>query len=371
MQASILSNCFLVIHLYCRCSCKIISGVPANISLLFTPPYLDNEAKLKPLQRMLPPEPPELSIIIPFRDEAEVLPALFPRLTTCLQALSSSWEVIAVDDGSTDSTMELLTEFHRTDPRIKVVSLSRNFGQQTALQAGLHFASANIVAMMDADLQDPPELLQDCIAKLRNGYDIVYAIRRTRKEPLLKRWAYAVFYRLLHTLAEPDIPLDSGDFCVMRRTVADVLKAMPERNVFVRGLRAWAGFRQVGIEYDRGPRAAGKSKYSVRKLLALAADGLFSFSTVPLRLATCLGILVLVFSVAMGIFTLLWRLVGFQFMGHTARELPGWTTLVGGMFIFGGMQLLILGCIGEYIARIYIEVKQRPRWIIRQTIGLP
>jgi dolichol-phosphate mannosyltransferase len=312
----------------------------------------------------------ELSIVIPCYDEAAVLPLLQAKLLQCMPTLTAKWEVILVDDGSVDATPEQLSAMHRADPRFKIVRLSRNFGHQTAICAGLAFSSGEAVGIMDADLQDPPEFFAAALGKLREGYEVVYAVRRKRKENILKRTAYALFYRVLSFVAEVSIPLDSGDFCLMTRRVVTVLTQLPERNFFLRGLRAWTGFRQIELQYEREARLAGKSKYSFRKLLRLATDGVFAFSTMPLRLATCLGFLALAGSLLGGIFVLVWRLCGFRFMGHTAHDLPGWAAIADALFFLSGLQFVILGCLGEYIGRIYTEVKQRPRWIVRETLGL-
>ena len=314
---------------------------------------------------------PELSLVIPCYNEGDVLPLLKKRLLASLEQLGLEWEVIFVDDGSHDNTLFQLTAMHGEEARFKVVSLSRNFGHQSAIAAGLEYAGGEAVGILDADLQDPPELLAKCIEKLSGGYDVAYAVRRKRKENWVKRAAYGLFYRLLRWLTDVNIPLDSGDFCVMSRRVAEVLKGMPERDAFLRGLRAWAGFRQVGIEYERAPRAAGRPKYSVAKLVRLAMDGVFSFSILPLRLAIFLGLGALGLAVGWATLHVVWRIVGFRLMGHTAAELPGWTTLMCGMFFLGGLQLLILGCVGEYIGRIFNEIKQRPRWITREVLGMP
>ncbi|MHA3771955.1 glycosyltransferase family 2 protein [Verrucomicrobiota bacterium sgz303538] len=313
---------------------------------------------------------PFLSIVIPCYNEEEVLPLLRARITQALKDLAVTWEVVLVDDGSSDSSFERLALIHAEDPRFKGVSFSRNFGHQAAVFAGLRFASGDVVAVMDADLQDPPEILPGCIELLRNGHDVVYAVRRKRKEHWMKVAAYQLFYRILKLLAEVHIPLDSGDFCVMNRRVVNVLTAMPERNVFVRGLRAWAGFKQISLEYEREARAAGETKYPLAKLFRLAADGVFSFSTAPLRLATVLGFGATAIAVLAVSFVLLWRVAGFRFMGYTAHQLPGWTAVIAAVLFLSGVQLLILGFMGEYLGRIYSEVKQRPRWIVRESLGL-
>ena len=344
-----------------------LSEFPKNLFVALTiateksnvDPFMDSSVRL------------ELSLVIPCYNEGAVLPLLQARLLNSLNKLGVPWEVIFVDDGSSDATYEQLAKMHRAEPRFKVISFSRNFGHQTAIYAGLSHASGRAVGIMDADLQDPPEIFAACLAKLREGCDVVYAVRRRRKEHIVLRAAYALFYRLLRLVADADIPLDSGDFCLMSDRVVAVLKRMPERKVFVRGLRAWAGFRQTGLEYEREARAAGETKYPLRKLLRLATDGVFAFSTLPLRAATYVGLGALGLSLIAGIFILAWRMLGFRFMGHTASELPGWTALIGGLFFLSGIQFLILGCIGEYVGRIYNEVKQRPRWIVREVLGLP
>jgi len=313
---------------------------------------------------------PQLSVLIPCYNESEVLPLMVARLKTSLDKLGVSWEVVFVDDGSKDSTFSQLMEVHREDSRFKVLSFSRNFGHQAALSAGLAAVSGEFVAVLDADLQDPPELLERCLKILAEGNDVVYAVRRKRKESAVKRMAYALFYRGLRLIAEVDIPLDSGDFCVMRRNVVDVLRRMPERNLFLRGMRAWSGFRQVGLEYERETRAAGETKYPFRRLLRLATDGVFAFSTVPLRIATFLGFAGVIISLLITAFILGWRFIGFEFMGHRATELPGWTAVVCLVLFLGGVQFLILGVLGEYIGRIYGEVKHRPRWIVREALGV-
>ncbi len=312
---------------------------------------------------------PQLSIIIPCFNEQEVLPLLRQRLLEALELTHSSWETIFVDDGSRDRTLRILSEIHAQDPRLKVVALSRNFGHQTAISAGLSYATGDAIAIMDADLQDPPDLIASCLAQWREGCEVVFAVRKKRKEGLFKRVAYRVFYRLLRSIADIDVPLDSGDFCLMDRRVADVLRSMPERNIFLRGMRAWAGFRQTGIPYERDARAAGETKYPFRKLLRLALDGIFAFSTFPLRLATWFGLFIVALCFLVVTLVVAWRIFGLEFMGHTARDIPGWAAGIVSVFFLGGVQLLILGVMGEYLARIYGEVKLRPRWVVSQALG--
>lgn len=318
----------------------------------------------------MPETPPKLSLVIPCYNEGQVLPLLRERLLPCLAGLGLTWEAIMVDDGSQDDTFQQLAAMHASDSRFKVLSFSRNFGHQTAVIAGLNHAVGDVVAVLDADLQDPPEFLAACINKLNEGFDVVYAVRRDRKENLFKRACYAVFYRLLKSIAEVEIPLDSGDFCVMRQRVVTVMRAMPERNVFVRSLRAWSGFRQIGLEYRRASRAAGETKYPFRKLLRLAFDGVFAFSPLPLRFAAYVGFASLLISLLTAGFILVWKMAGFEVLGYYPSAVPGWTSLVCLVLFLNGIQFLILGVMGEFIGRIYNETKQRPRWIIRETRGL-
>lgn len=315
--------------------------------------------------------PVRLSLILPCYNESPVLPSLHERLRVALGALPYEWEVIFVDDGSTDGSWEKLSALSEADPRFKVIRFSRNFGQQAAITCGLEYAGGEIVGVMDADLQDPPEILTRCAEKLEEGYDVVYAVRRGRKEGWLLRSCYSLFYKLFRTTADIDVPVDAGDFCVMTRPVAEALRQMPERNLFVRGMRAWVGFRQVGLEYERPERAAGTSKYPLGRLWRLATDGMFAFSTVPLRIATWMGFAMVGFVIALSGLILIWRLAGFRLLGHTSTELPGWTAVALGILMLGGVQLLFLGLIGEYVGRIYSEVKARPRWVVRQTRGFP
>ena len=310
-----------------------------------------------------------ISVVIPVYNEEESLPTLFSRLSQAAQTWDEDYEVILVNDGSSDGTSNELRRIHDVDKRWKVLEFSRNFGHQIAISAGIHFSSGDAVAIMDADLQDPPEELCRFLAKLRDGYQVVYAIRTKRKENIFKRTGYKLFYRILRSLASIDIPLDSGDFCVMDRAVVDVLKSMPERTRFVRGLRCWAGFRQVGIAYERSARAAGEPKYTFAKLVQLALNGMLSFSSAPLRLASIVGVGLCLFSILLMLFIVSWAISEVSLFGMQPQNAAGWTSLVSLMLLLSGVQLLILGIIGEYLAQVFDEVHARPTWIISRELG--
>ncbi|MCS3679371.1 dolichol-phosphate mannosyltransferase [Salinibacter ruber] len=314
-------------------------------------------------------DPPLVSVVIPCFNEEEVLEELYRRLSEAAAEWQEALEVILVDDGSTDATWEKMEEIHQQDERWRIVRFSRNFGHQTAVSAGLQYATGDAVIVMDADLQDPPEELHRFIAKWREGYEVAYAIRKERKESVFKRAAYKGFYRLLSSLSRHDIPLDSGDFCLMDRTVVDLINQMPEKNRFVRGLRAWAGFRQTGVEYERHERAQGEPKYTFSKLMKLAIDGIFSFSAAPLRLATFFGLLVSAVAF-LGIgFTVAQRLFSDWFAQFGLAPVPGYATMVISVLFIGGVQLVCIGLVGEYVGRIYDETKRRPAWIVQEEKG--
>ncbi len=312
----------------------------------------------------------KISIVIPCYNEQEVLPELIRRLTNAAGQWGMEWEVICIDDGSRDDTWPMLMEQHRADPRWRAISLARNFGHQTAVSAGVHYAGGDALIIMDADLQDPPEELWRFIEAWRHGSDVVYAVREQRKEGPIKRCAYWFFYRLLSRIVAFPMPEDSGDFCLMDRKVVRVLKAMPERNRFVRGLRAWAGFRQTGLAYERHARAAGTPKYGFRKLFKLAFDGICSFSTAPLRLVFYMGLVVSLLSLLGIVFTLSQKIFPAFYERHGFPQVQGFTTIVISILFLGGLQLISLGIIGEYIGRIFDEVKQRPPWVVRENAGV-
>jgi glycosyltransferase involved in cell wall biosynthesis len=307
---------------------------------------------------------PTVSVVLPVYNERENLDVLMVRLVSVLEkTVGGSFEVLFIDDGSRDGSSEILDSFYSRDRRLKSIHFSRNFGHQSALQAGLEEAKGKAVVLMDADLQDPPEILERFVEKWRQSFDVVYAVRRKRKEGVFKRAAYAAFYRTMRAIAEIDVPLDAGDFCLMDRRVVDALISLPERNRFLRGLRSWVGFRQASVEYEREARHAGEPKYALRQLLTLASSGYFGFSAVPLRAAAWLGLL----SATGGFLLILWA-VGSKLMHVPIPQ--GWASTVAVILFSGGVQLLMLGVIGEYLSRVYDEVRQRPHYIVRSRTGL-
>jgi len=314
---------------------------------------------------------PTISVIIPCFNEEAVLPRLFDRLGTAAAAWKADYEIICVDDGSRDRTWEILKAQNVKDPRWRCLCFARNFGHQTAVSAGLHFASGDAVVIIDADLQDPPEEISRLLEKWREGYEVVFATRTERKDPLLKKFLAWGFYRLLQRLTPLPMARDAGDFCLLDKKVVAVMNALPERNRYLRGLRTWCGFRQTAIEFERGERAAGVPQYTFKKSFHLAMDGIFSFSTVPLRLATWLGLAVSAGAFLGAVFTFCEKVFAEQFAKFGFTPGPhGIPTLVISILFLGGVQLICLGILGEYIARIYDEVKGRPMWILRDSAGL-
>jgi glycosyltransferase involved in cell wall biosynthesis len=323
----------------------------------------------EPRRNQLDPSlPPLISIVVPCYNEEHALSALYLSLTDAFAArFDIRYEVIFVDDGSGDSTSQILEKLTSQDHRIVVVTLSRNFGHQAAITAGLSSARGQAVIVCDADLQDTPEAMLMMVDQWLEGADVVYGVRNRRKATVVKRVAYFAFYRLLRLLAESEIPLDSGDFGLMDRKVVDIINALPERNRFMRGLRAWVGYAQAPLACDRPARQFGASKYSFTRLLHLALDGIFDFSTKPLSLVFYLGVASSLLSFAGFIFYLAYRLAGFTIFGRSPADVPGFTSLVLAIFFLGGVQLLAIGILGEYVGRIYKEVKRRPNFIIKSV----
>lgn len=304
-----------------------------------------------------------VSVVIPIYNEKATLRELRRRLVAALEGQELAFEVIFVDDGSSDGSLGVLKAFATDDERLKVISFSRNFGHQAALYAGLCRASGDAVVLMDGDLQDPPEVIPELVAEWEQGFDAVYAVRKRRKESWLLRSAYWLYYRILDRIAYVPIPVDSGDFSLMSRRVVDLLKAMPERNKFLRGLRSWVGFRQKEFEYERQARFAGEPKYDLKGLIGLALDGLIAYSYVPLRLFYVAGGIVSVLSFLLAAVYFFQRLIADHYIPQ------GFTTLAILILFLGGIQLIALGLVGEYIGRIYDEVKRRPEYVEDQAIG--
>jgi polyisoprenyl-phosphate glycosyltransferase len=300
---------------------------------------------------------PILSVVVPCYNEQESIHACHEKLTEVLSALQASYEIVYVDDGSRDKTSELLEQIHARDPHVVVVRLSRNFGHQPAVTAGLSTSMGQAVVIIDADLQDPPELIPEMVKLWRSGYKVVYGIRRTRDgETPFKLWTAKAFYRVINSLSDVEIPVDTGDFRLIDRVVVNVFLQMPERHRLLRGMWSWIGFSQVGLPYQRAPRFAGETKYPLRKMLGLALDGIVSFSVVPLRLVTALGFLSAGGAFIGIVYTLWVRLL-------THSWVRGWAISFVGMLFMAGVQMLCLGILGEYIGRIYTESKQRPLFI--------
>jgi glycosyltransferase involved in cell wall biosynthesis len=304
---------------------------------------------------------PIFSIIVPVYNERESLPALYPRVKSTFDTTGESWELILVDDGSTDGSTEIICELARQDARVVPLIFARNFGHQIAITAGLDYARGQAVAVMDADLQDPPEVILEMIAKWREGYQVVYAIRAEREgESWFKKVTASLFYRVIYRITDVKIPLDVGDFRLMDRQVVEVLKKMREKHRFPRGMVAWVGFRQVGVPYKRAARFAGETKYPFKKMFKLALDAITGFSYFPLQMATYMGFIAAGVSILAIPLVIIFRVVGHEaFFGQAS-------TLLAVLFL-GGVQLISLGILGEYIGRIYDEVKGRPLYIVNKT----
>jgi glycosyltransferase involved in cell wall biosynthesis len=309
----------------------------------------------------------QLSVIVPVKDEEEAVGPFVARVAPILERLfaDGAWEILFIDDGSEDATMPAILAAHSREPRVRALSLSRNFGKEAALSAGLDHAAGRAVVPMDVDLQDPPEVIGDMLAKWREGYEVVYGVRRDRStDSLPKRLTADLYYRAHNYLSDDKIPEHAGDFRLLDRSVVDVIRSMPERNRFMKGLFAWGGFRQAAVEYDRVPRTVGKTKFRYWKLWTLALDGITSGSTMPLRIWSYIGVVIALLSLAYAIFLA----VRTSLFGI---DVPGYASIMVATLFLGGVQLISLGVLGEYIGRILVETKQRPIYIVRQRIGFP
>jgi glycosyltransferase involved in cell wall biosynthesis len=305
-----------------------------------------------------------LSAVVPCLNEEEGIRGTHASLSAALAKIGENFEIVYVDDGSTDATPDVLRELQKFDQRVRVVRFSRNFGHQMAITAGLEHAAGDAVVVIDGDLQDPPETILDFYSKWCEGYDVAYGVRLEREgETAFKLWTAKLFYRCITRLSETQIPLDTGDFRIMDRRVVNVLLGMPERDRFVRGMVSWLGFSQVAVPYRREKRLAGATKFSFFKMLRFAMDGIFSFSIVPLRVATWTGFITSFLAIAGIVLVSLERFLGVQGL------VRGWTSTMFAVLFIGGVQLICMGIIGEYVGRIYGESKHRPLYVVRETLG--
>ena len=303
------------------------------------------------------------SIVVPVYNEQETLGELHRRVSQLMDQLDGPCELVLVNDGSNDESHSIMMELADKDPRVKVVELSRNFGHQLAVTAGLDYASGEAVIIMDADLQDPPEVALEMATRWREGYEVVYAIREHRAgESWFKRASAGLFYRILRRLTKTDIPVDTGDFRLVDRKALEAVRQMPENRRFLRGMFAWVGFRRTGVKFHRDDRYAGQTKYPLRKMVRLAVDGILGFSNEPLRLGIKLGFLVAGAAMLYGLVSAILKLAG-------VWAAPGWTSLIAVITFLGGVQLIVIGVIGEYLGRVYDEVRRRPLYIVRRAYG--
>ncbi len=308
-----------------------------------------------------------LSLVVPVYFEEAVIEAFYRRVLVDLQPISSEFELefLFVNDGSTDRSLQILLDLREGDSRVKILQFSRNFGHQTAVTAGVDHAMGELVVIIDADLQDPPGVILDMLAKWREGFKVVYGVRGERKgESAFKLLTAKVFYRLLSKLSDVKIPLDTGDFRLMDRTVVEALRELREESRYIRGMVSWLGFRQTGVEYSRDPRFAGETKYPLRKMIRFALNGITSFSEKPLIFSAWFGFVVTLLGFAFLLFVIIGKI------RNPAQSIGGWTSLISVVLFFGGIQLLSLGVLGQYIGRIYREVKRRPLYILERSWGL-
>ena len=303
---------------------------------------------------------PELSIIIPVYNEEKNLPELYKQLSKVANSISENYELVFINDGSKDDTLSVLKKYSE-NPRVRYISFSRNFGHQIAVSAGLNYCKGRAVVIIDADLQDPPELIKDLYLKMNEGYDVVYAKRKSRQgEGFMKKLTAKIFYRILSKITSINIPLDTGDFRIISRKVVSVLNKMPEQHKFLRGQISWVGFKQTYVEYDRAERIAGETGYTYRKMIRFALDGITSFSNFPLKFATVTGFIFSIFSFFLMLYTLYSRFISRIYQ-------PGWASLMITILFIGGIQLIGIGIIGEYISRLSDNVRNRPLYIINET----
>ena len=305
----------------------------------------------------------KFSIVVPLRNEESNIDELYTRLTNTLSKNNYSYEILCISDGSTDNTLNMLKDLHKRDERVKVIDLSRNFGKEIAMSAGLQYCSGDAVIVIDADLQDPPEIIPELIGKWLEGYDVVYATRTIREgETWIKKLTAKIFYKLMRLITNIDIPADTGDFRIMSSHVVDSLNMLPEQHRFMKGLFSWVGYKQTGIKYNRESRHAGVTNFNLKKLWNFALEGITSFSFIPLRLATYMGFVIAFLSIIYLTYLVIRTLI-------YGNPVPGYTSLMVSILFFGGVQFIFTGIIGEYIGRIYNETKRRPLFFIREQLG--
>jgi dolichol-phosphate mannosyltransferase len=307
---------------------------------------------------------PYLSVVIPVYNSEQIFPVLYKLLVEVLEREGHPFEIIAVVDGCMDHSADVVAEHCVRDPRVKMIEFSRNFGNQMAITAGLRASQGEYVVVMDDDLEDPPEVISDLLAKAAEGFEVVYAVRKKREISALKYRVYKLYYFIFSKLSNYDIPQNVGDFCIMHRMVVDVLNSMPENNRYIRGLRSWSGFQQTGIEFDRRTRHSGKSGFSLAKYFKFGFDGLFSFSYKPLLLMTYLGMFLSSFSFLLALTFIILKLA------NKLPDVQGWASITVIILFLGGIQLLSIGVLGQYVGRIYDEVKKRPGFIIKRSVGV-
>jgi dolichol-phosphate mannosyltransferase len=310
--------------------------------------------------------PKLISIVIPIYNEEKLIAELYRRLCSAIDMFPDKYryELIFVNDGSKDRSLQFLRDFQREDERIRIVDFARNFGHQKAITAGVDFAAGDAIVVMDGDLQDPPETISNFIKKWEEGYHVVYGVRTKREgETHFKLWTASLFYRMLSSLSEVEIPLDAGDFRLIDRRVALQLRNVREENRYIRGIVSWLGFKQIGVQYARDQRYAGETKYTLRKMLRFAIDGVTSFSEKPLFLSSYLGLLVATFSIAWGIWIIVQRILGIS------ETILGWSSIIVAVLFLGGVQLCCIGILGQYLGRIYGQIKQRPLYIVGDLYG--
>ncbi len=310
-----------------------------------------------------------ISYVIPIFNEEVNLEKIIFRIKTAFEKNKlCSYEIIFVDDGSTDNTLSTIKKFIKEGHPIKCISLTRNFGHQAALSAGLKYPKNDFIAILDGDLQDPPEIINIFLNYIDEGYDVVYGVRKKRKEVFYKILAYKAFYQILSKLSNIKIPLDSGDFCLLTQKALFAINKVPEKNRFIRGIRSYIGLNQIGVPYERDERYSGESKYSFNKLLKLACDGIFSFSDKPLKITSSIGIFISLLSLFLIMGLLIQRIFSIEILGYSPKDIPGYTSIIITNIFISGIQLFALGIIGEYISRIFVETKKRPTYLVREVI---